>query len=142
MYICIYHSIAQYLTPNQIAVLQKIVNFFCINRWIMVHSEKNNFWSFLTFRGGGPDQGSENSELFFFRMNPSLTLDSFSKIWITCLLPLLKKFLRAIMVRFPRDINCAKSKYDIRKFENNFSDQFLGNIFSYLNFKNLGKGCL
>ena len=20
--------------------------FFCINRWIMVHSEKNNFWSF------------------------------------------------------------------------------------------------
>ena len=39
----------------------------------MVHSEKNNFWSFLTFRWGGPDQGSENSELFFFRMNPSLS---------------------------------------------------------------------
>ena len=57
----------------------------------MVHSEKNNFWSFLTFRGGGgPDQGSENSELFFFfRMNPSLisTLKEENKIFLTKMAP-------------------------------------------------------
>ena len=39
----------------------------------MEHNEKK-IWSFSTFRGGrGPDQGRENSLLFFFQMNPSLT---------------------------------------------------------------------
>ena len=70
--------------------------FFCINRWIMVHSEKNNFWSFWTFRGGGVRTKVQKILNFFF---------------FEWTLPLLKIFLNNLLFfRFPKFLELLRSE--------------------------------